>query len=165
MSVVPIVLMEKLFTQMNKLLSIILVLAVAWIIFYHNRKGGEIRVTTDTIIIYDTVVIREPILVYNEIKGLRQYTVKLLGTIDKDSDSVTIELPIEQKTYEDSTYKVWVSGYDAKLDSLRIYQPTRYITITTTEEPSRWSYGIQLGIGMTPRGMQPYIGFGGQFRF
>lgn len=165
MSGVRIVLMVKLFTPMNKLLSIILVLAVAWVIFYHNRKGGEVRATTDTIIVYDTVVVREPLLVFREFKGLQQYKVKLLGSINKDSDSVTIELPITQKIYEDSTYKAWVSGYDARLDSFKTYQPTRYITITTAETPSRWSYGIQLGVGMTPRGMQPYIGFGGQFRF
>ena len=80
-------------------------------------------------------------------------------------DSVEVELPIEQKEYGDSTYRAWVSGFDARLDSIYIYQPIRYITITTTKEPSRWSWGIQAGMGITPKGVQPYLGLGVQWRF
>ena len=50
-------------------------------------------------------------------------------------------------------------------DSIYIYQPTRYITIKTTEQQSRWSWGIQAGMGITPKGLQPYIGLGATFRF
>ena len=108
--------------------------------------------------------------------GVRSYRVKLLGRIGKQNDSigkqngkqndsVEVELPIEQKVYSDSLYKAWVSGFDARLDSIHIYQPTLHITIKTTEQQSQWSWGVQAGLGITPKGLQPYIGLGATFRF
>ena len=161
---------------MKWIINIAVVLVVAWIVFYHNRNDGEATSTTDTIYIHDTMVVREPVAVESKPVGVRSYRVKLLGRIGKQNDSigkqngkqndsVEVELPIEQKVYSDSLYKAWVSGFDARLDSIYIYQPTRYITIKTTEQQSRWSWGIQAGMGITPKGLQPYIGLGFQFKF
>ena len=157
---------------MKWIINIAVVLVVAWIVFYHNRSDGEATSTTDTIYIHDTMVVREPVAVESKPVGVRSYRVKLLGrigkqndSIGKQNDSVEVELPIEQKVYSDSLYKAWVSGFDARLDSIHIYQPTRYITIKTTEQQSQWSWGIQAGMGITPKGLQPYIGLGFQFKF
>ena len=161
---------------MKWIINIAVVLVVAWIVFYHNRSDGEATSTTDTIYIHDTMVVREPVAVESKPVCVRSYRVKLLGRIGKQNDSigkqngkqndsVEVELPIEQKVYSDSLYKAWVSGFDARLDSIYIYQPTRYITIKTTEQPSRWSWGVQGGVGITPKGVQPYIGIGATFRF
>ena len=81
------------------------------------------------------------------------------------SDSVSVELPITQKKYQDSTYTAWVSGYRPALDSIRIYQPVTTITntITKTEvryKNKRWGVGIQVGMGVTPTKVEPYIGIG-----
>lgn len=82
-----------------------------------------------------------------------------------DNDSVAIEIPITQKTYQDSTYQAWVSGYMPALDSIRIYQPVTTIThtITNTEikyKTNRWGLGLQVGMGVTPSKIEPYIGIG-----
>lgn len=84
---------------------------------------------------------------------------------DTVPDSTAIKLPITQKTYEDSTYKAWVSGYMPALDSIRIYQPVTTITktITNTEvryETKHWGVGIQVGVGITPSRVESYIGVG-----
>ena len=164
---------------MKRLIDIVIaivVLAYGLTIGYRFGDSGAVDVVADTIYIYDTIVVREPVAVESKPVGVRSYRVKLLGRIGKQNDSigeqngkqndsVEVELQIEQKVYSDSLYKAWVSGFDARLDSIYIYQPTRYITIKTTEQQSRWSWGIQAGMGITPKGLQPYIGLGATFRF
>lgn len=155
---------------------VIVVLACGLTIGYRFGDSGAIGVVADTIYIHDTMVVREPVAVESKPVGVRSYRVKLLGRIGKQNDSigkqngkqndsVEVELPIEQKVYSDSLYKAWVSGFDARLDSIYIYQPTRYITIKTTEQQSQWSWGVQAGIGITPKGLQPYIGLGATIIF
>ena len=164
---------------MKRLIDIVIaivVLACGLTIGYRFGDSGAIGVVADTIYIHDTMVVREPVAEESKPVGVKNYRIKLLGVIGKQTDpiskqngkqndSVEVELPIEQKVYSDSLYKAWVSGFDARLDSIHIYQPTRYITIKTTEQPSQWSWGVQAGIGITPKGLQPYIGLGFQFKF
>ena len=78
-------------------------------------------------------------------------------------DSADVVIPITQKVYEDSTYKAFVSGYKASLDSFYIYPQTKIITII--EKPKRWHFGITAGYGITPKGFQPYLGLGGTYTF
>lgn len=81
---------------------------------------------------------------------------------DHPPDSVEVLVPITQKVYEDSTYRAYVSGFNAKLDSISIYRRTEYITsnIIVKSKPKRFSIGVQTGYGITPKGFQPYIGIG-----
>lgn len=81
------------------------------------------------------------------------------------TDTATVRIPISQKVYEDTTYKAWVSGYMPSLDSIRIYRPTTTIThtVTNTEiryKAKRWGLGVQVGMGMTPNRVEPYVGIG-----
>lgn len=146
--------------------------AVLCIISYNNGASTAV-VTADTIEVvqWDTIVQTKPIAVESKVVELRSYRVKLLGKINGSSsdssynaDSAVVELPIEQKVYGDSTYKAWVSGFDARLDSIKLFQPTKYITITTKQKPSRWNVGLQGGVGITPKGIQPYIGVGVSYK-
>ena len=77
---------------------------------------------------------------------------------------------LEQKVYEDSTYRAVVSGpsieqYGPRLDSISIYsrKTTVYQTKTVYVEPSRWSIGIQAGYGASKDGLTPYVGIGVQY--
>lgn len=117
--------------------------------------------TTDTIYFTDTIEIEKPVEVKVDTIATREYIVKvdtLMG------DSAKVELPITQRVYEDSTYKAYVSGYDARLDSILIYRPMLYVKEKETEY-KRWSIGLQAGIGLTPKGVQPYIGVGVSYNF
>lgn len=75
-------------------------------------------------------------------------------------DSVAVEIPIVQRHYRDSTYEAWVSGYDARLDSVRVFAPTTVITRREWKPPKRWHVGVTAGYGYGPRGVQPYVGIG-----
>lgn len=62
-------------------------------------------------------------------------------------DSAKVVIPIVNKMYEDSLYRVWVSGYNAKLDSIKINNRTREIRIPIPAKSKRWGIGLQAGYG------------------
>lgn len=70
----------------------------------------------------------------------------------------------EVKEYKDSTYYARISGINAYLEEIRVYPKTITQYVNTKEyiyvPPKKWSIGIQGGIGITPKGLQPYIGIG-----
>ena len=70
------------------------------------------------------------------------------------ADSVRVIVPQEQKEYQGDGYRAWVSGYRPALDSIEIER------MVLREKARRWSVGLQAGVGVTPRGVQPYIGVG-----
>ncbi|MDD6751565.1 MAG: hypothetical protein PUE06_05400, partial [Bacteroidales bacterium] len=83
-------------------------------------------------------------------------------------DTLYVNLPREQRTYTDSTYTAWISGYRPQLDSIQIYPQTTTITNTTTitHKPKKphFSIGIQTGYGVSIINNQvrpaPYLGIG-----
>lgn len=84
-------------------------------------------------------------------------------TIALGVDSVSVELPITQKQYGDSTYTAWVSGYNPTLDSIYVYPRHETVTITNTlrQKPRRWGLGVSAGYGYAPgKGMVPWVGVG-----
>ena len=85
---------------------------------------------------------------------------------DTVHDSIEVPVPIYQKRYDDSLYTAWVSGFRPNLDSIRLYQPTIYETITKTivKPPPLITFGIQAGAGWGVLNQKPdiYIGVGGQ---
>ena len=81
-------------------------------------------------------------------------------------DSIDVPIPIVQKRYEDSLYTAWVSGFEPKLDSLRLHMPevTNTITKTVYEPTPLLTFGVQVGGGYGLIHRQPdiYVGIGGQ---
>lgn len=91
------------------------------------------------------------------------------GGVAETVDSATVELPVISRHYVvDSIGEAWVSSpVDPRLDSIRLFRPRYYQNTTITHQtkpPSHWSVGVQAGYGMTPKGLQPYIGFGVSYR-
>lgn len=124
-------------------------------------------VSRDTIPVFiDTPIPRDSTLLrYESIKVPVLDTIRTTVADTLLSDSVTVKIPITQKVYQDSTYQAWVSGYKPSLDSIRIFQPITTITrtITNTEvryKSKRWGVGVQVGVGMTPNKVEPYVGIG-----
>lgn len=92
-----------------------------------------------------------------------KYAHKSAGNIP---DSISVELPITQKRYGDSTYTAWVSGYNPTLDSIYVYPRHETVTITNTirQKPRRWGLGVSAGYGYAPgKGMVPWVGIGVQY--
>ena len=87
-------------------------------------------------------------------------------TTDTVHDSIDVPIPIVQKRYEDSLYTAWVSGFEPKLDSIRLYTPEIQTTVTKTvyEPTPLLTLGVQVGGGYGLINRQPdiYVGIGGQ---
>ena len=112
-----------------------------------EAEGNE-TVTSDTI--RDTVTVREPLVrdsvlvrtIVRELPVVRTDTVRIASEVQRDT--VSVEIPVTQKVYSDSLYDAWVSGYEARLDSIRIKRET--VTVTK-RVPKRWGMGVQAGVG------------------
>lgn len=132
---------------------------------HYCGKAEQVVVERDTIT--DTIKVVRPVVRDSVVLRYDRVVLPVVrdSVMVRDSiviDSVRVHLPITQKCYSDSAYTAWVSGYQPKLDSIHIYRPT--ITITTTKR-QKFTYGIQAGYGITPKGLQPYLGVGIGYTF
>lgn len=133
-----------------------------------RRCADNTEVVSDTIIKVikvDRPIVRESTIVKYEVVQLPVVndTICVSDTI---KDSVFVEVPIEQKVYSDSNYTAWVSGYRPRLDSISItHQEISYKLVNNSKGSKRLFIGIQVGYGITPRGMQPYLGLGVSYKF
>ncbi|RGX81963.1 DUF6808 domain-containing protein [Bacteroides intestinalis] len=136
------------------ILVVLLVIAcvVAWF-RPHEPLPAEIRIETKvkTVVKVDTLLISAP---------MAPLLVFQLTDTMRIGDTVVYR---EQAYYEDSLYRVWVSGYRPRLDSLQIFPRTVYQTVTNdiyhtiTLKKKRWGLGLQAGYGY-PGGF--YVGAG-----
>ena len=116
----------------------------------------EMMVLRDTIteVYIDTHTVNKPVPYKVEVRD----TVYINDTIN---GNIFVQ---EIKEYKDSTYYAKISGINAYLEEIRVYPKTITQYINTKEyvyvPPKKWSIGIQGGIGITPKGLQPYLGVG-----
>lgn len=147
---------------MTKFSNIVAFICGLWLCLLITRctnKAATEQPIRDTIV--DTIKVVKPIAVDSVVtryKWVNVERVKDTTIVNEVSevvfDTVQVRLPIESKHYTAESYDAWVSGYEPTLDSIKVYQRE----IKTKQ--SRWSIGLQGGIGLTPKGMQPYIGVG-----
>lgn len=153
---------------MKALPWILIVLLALAVLFLWNRQQESVSVSSpdtteyvETIPFYypvarDSVVIRYK---YAKLPVKKDTCTSKRDTCLASVDSVEVELPITQKIYEDSLYRAWVSGYDVRMDSIKVYTRTREIRIPVpfAAKRKRWGVGLQSGYGY-PNGW--YIGVG-----
>ena len=143
----------------NKAIISLLILSIIYAIFatirYNNLRNDINNVKSDTIVvnqidtIHDTVFIKKP---YPKYIIQKEYV-----TLPCDSDSVKV--PIREYYYtNDTTYKVWVTGFNVSLDSLVVYNKRilekEIINITTYVLYDR------RGIWFKLKGDDSYFGIG-----
>ena len=128
----------------------------------HHSTESE-QPIRDTIV--DTIRVVKPIAKDSLITRYKVVNVERVNYVDSINtisevvfDTVMVRLPIESKHYEGEYYEAWVSGYEPNLDSINVYNRT------IVPKPKRWSIGVQGGLGITPKGIQPYLGIGVNFR-
>ena len=86
-------------------------------------------------------------------------------------DTTVVYLPRERKYYEEEngSLRLWVSGYDPRLDKYELDKAETEITNTITVKTSRWSVGIMAGYGaqLAEKGvtLSPFIGIGVTYNF
>ena len=129
-------------------LSYILVAVLAIIVFHAFTKDSptETREVVKEITIVDTVrVYTTDTITRYEPKYITQRVVDTLYITD------TLFLPITQKHYaERDKYDVWVSGYEAKMDSIKTYNKTeyKYVEKEVTREVVVNKYELYLNGGL-----------------
>lgn len=117
-------------------------------------------VKTDTLIVRrtDTIVVECP----QPYKMVVKDTIYINDTINNPINGTIFVQEI--KEYKDSTYYARISGINAFLEEIRVYPTETIKYINTTEiihhNPPKWAIGLQGGYGITPKGLQPYIGVG-----
>lgn len=155
---------------MKKVLGVLLCISVILnIVLYieHGKIKSEKVCDTTKVTVVDSVKKSFPVPVDSFV--IRYITKSLpiasdSATKQLRSDSVKVQIPISQKVYEDTLYRAYISGYEPNLDSITIKQRTTYITHTIRDKESRFRIGFQAGYGLTPKGMQPYVGVGLSYR-
>ena len=142
--------------------------AVIWFIFSQTRKiEPTVIEKRDTVTVVETLRITEPMVAESVL--VRTKIVRVPVTLTDTTvihDSVEVALPITQKTYADSTYKAWVSGYEPCLDSIEVYRKTVTIERTLVQKPKRWSIGVTGGYGYGLLHGRPdvFVGVGVSYR-
>jgi hypothetical protein len=145
--------------------------AVAWIAFgpHPQQPQPQIIETHDTLWRDTTITHPTPSASVNTGRTIFiPYIMSEPDTIEAH-DTLLVEVPIEQKRYDDSLYTAWVSGYQPALDSILLHQPEVVTTITRTitKPAPRWSIGPSVGAGISITGQQQagiFVGFTAQYR-
>ena len=76
-------------------------------------------------------------------------------------DSVDVMLDVCQRIYVSESYKAWVSGIEARLDSIHVYRRDGVVSVSRgCDREKRWGLGIQVGCGLGRGGVTPYVGVG-----
>jgi hypothetical protein len=143
---------------------------------YHQPVSES--VTRDTVRIVDTIPHYYPKPVAEE---RVRYVTRSLPVVKTDTifrensasfrensvtDSVAVVVPITQKHYRALEYDAYVSGYEANLDSIKVYRQKEFITETVikTISPKRkpWGLGLHAGYGydFKSKTAAPFIGVG-----
>lgn len=147
--------------------------------FFGGLKYGEHRAYSSIETSRDTVV--KTVTVYKDFPQPKETALAGFVSVPKYlfiADTITAEkavflhdttivyLPREQKYYEEEEgrLRLWVSGYDPRLDRYELDAQTITITEKTKITPSRWGISINGGYGATlvdkTVKFSPYIGVG-----
>lgn len=152
-------------------LAVLLVIVLSWFIRKNAQQSKYSDVYIDTVTYIDTVKYEMPVpvdsvvlrYVYKTIPNKQDSIAPnspSIQIIETTPDSATISIPITQTEYQDKDYRAWVSGYNAKLDSIWVFPQQTTITKTYKTKQRRWGLGVQAGVTVLNNKVHPYIGLG-----
>lgn len=80
--------------------------------------------------------------------------------LNGDDDAVAVSVPISQRIYDEAEYTAWVSGYEARLDSIELHrdQLTVQREVRILPKQRKWGCVAGAGIGVGMHGVTPMIG-------
>lgn len=150
----------------NILWVLLCVLALLLGYGWGHHSSPAISATQTQIIdtVYDTIPYYHPVPKDSTVLRYKTITIPRIEHLT-DTTNVevydTIQIPITQKEYEDSTYHAWVSGYEPNLDSIYVFPKTVTVTKNIGHVINkRWGLGLQVGMGYNGTKLTPYIGIG-----
>lgn len=134
--------------------------------YIETRQIQPSKPKVDTLYSRDTIVREKPVYVVQRVVRIDTAWLLLRDTL-RVHDSVLVSVPIEERVYEDSSYRAVVSGYRPSLDTISIYQQTLIIEREREKRMQpRLSVGVQAGWGVSfGASVQaaPYLGLGIQY--
>lgn len=159
--------MKELIIKLIAFVALSLLVLVGWYYIRPIQSNPPVEVV-DTVTVVDTVKYYQPVAkdslvvryVERELPTVKTDTVVINGDtiyISK-TDTVKVEVPIEQKMYVGDEYIAYISGYEPNLDSIEIYKQTDYITKKTYLNQRRWGLTAGVGVGATNNGIKPFVG-------
>ncbi len=89
-------------------------------------------------------------------------------SVDVCADSVDVSVPIERVQVDGENYSAIIEGFHPRIIEMVVTAPAQIITNTrTVTTRKRWSFvvGPQIGVGLTPDGVRPYVGAGFTFGY
>ncbi|MBD5379601.1 MAG: hypothetical protein HDR74_06905 [Bacteroides sp.] len=132
--------------------------------------------TVSVKVIHDTILDTVPVPA--EVRRVGSVVAKLplakdttvIDSCQHTSDScqhyADVLIPIEQKVYEDSTYRAVISGYNISLDTIQVFRHREYITERIKPPAKRW--GLSAGVGAvvgTDMKVRPGVFVGATYTF
>ena len=140
-------------------LSLLLLISICLNIYLCREASETVKTTTK--IEYRTRAVRSPVATSTKGVGQIPVAVKIVSHTGRDTVRDTIYLPRKQTEYRDSDYTAYVSGYEAKMDSISVR--TKIITNTVVKTKYR-RFNISVvggyGYGINSRTFEPFIGVG-----
>lgn len=175
---------EVLFIILLSILSFVVI--VGNMIYYWHGREGETTEERDTVTRLDTVYVSMP---KAEDSVVVRYVTRWLPTVNyhhtrsdlpmrKDEpppmgsdtigsslcaargDSAEVVVPITQKRYDGDGYTAWISGYEARIDSIHLLHRTDVVTHTiyAKRKQRKWGCVVGIGGGMGTGGLTPHVG-------
>ena len=147
---------EKVKMKSNFIFWAVLIVSVLLNVFLATIVNSQrtTDISADPLVVHDTIRIVEPQIVKEEVVRYEMVILPVIDTIVKidtiDSvDSAKVVIPITERTYEDSTYKAVVRGYNPELVSLDIYRQQTTVYRQQTRKPKVViSAGVYGGFGV-----------------
>lgn len=126
----------------------------------YREPAAKDSVQTRTITRYLPVVKHDTVKAWHYAQGNGEAVPPLL--LSDERDSTAVEIPITQKRYECDDYRAYVSGYEARLDSIFVFRRTTTIRERESKPPDKWHIGITggFGYGFKQKGLGPFVGVG-----
>lgn len=134
-----------------------------------QRKGLVPSERPDTVVVTkwlrDSIpVVKDSIVYRTKIVPLPVHDTTAVHDTTEVRDTVLVEVPIVEKTYHGENYKATIRGFEPELVDIWVKQKETTITVPYRK---RWgvTVGAQSGVGITPKGWQPYAGVGATFGY
>lgn len=124
-------------------------LLIGFLTGYFCARSKKETVRVERVVVRDTIVQEKPVYVAKKVVDSIKVSVPtIVHTSDTTyiRDTVYLNLPREEKIYENDDYRAVVSGYMPSLDAMTIYKQTEVVTNTRIQK-QHWTFGIGITFG------------------
>lgn len=125
-------------------------------VVYDTVKVSLPQVKDSMVVRYVTRVLKKVVTDTNWVQRPRMPGEDTVDYVENyvPPDCVAVCVPISQSVYSGEHYTAWVSGYDAKLDSIEVYRKE----VTLQRKQGRIGCVVGVGLGTNGKDVAPFVG-------